>query len=104
MVEMMLRPVGHHVILAASGEEALGVLEQAGPFDLVITDVSMGSGMTGWDLAARIRERWPELPVVLASGWGAQINPEEARSRGVARVLAKPFRMAELRDAVDRLG
>jgi len=100
MIEMMLHPQGHQVIQAASGEEALKLLEASGPFDLVISDVSMGSGMTGWDLADRVHERWPGLVVALASGWGAQIDPEEAQRRGVAFVLAKPFRMANLRDLV----
>ncbi len=74
-----------------------------GPFDLVLSDVSMGSGMSGWDLAERVHERWPQIPVVIASGWGAQIDPEEARARGVAGVLAKPFRVGELRALVASL-
>jgi len=103
MVGRMLQPQGHEVTLAASGEEALSMMQLEGPFDLVLSDVSMGSGMSGWDLAERVHERWPQIPVVLASGWGAQIDPEEARARGVAGVLAKPFRVGELRALVASL-
>jgi CheY-like chemotaxis protein len=100
MIDLMLRPHGHDVRLAESAEAALQVLEIEPPFDVVISDVSMGPGMTGWELAERIRERWPGLPVVLASGWGAQIDPDQAAARGIAAVLAKPYRMSELRDLV----
>jgi PAS domain S-box-containing protein len=103
MVARMLKPEGHQVALAGSGEEALEVLERAGPFDLVLSDISMGTGMSGWELADRIRERWPGTAVVLASGWGAQIDPDEARAHGVASVLWKPFRTAELRRLVATL-
>jgi CheY-like chemotaxis protein len=100
MVALMLKPEGHHVSLAGSAEEALVVMEREGPFELVLSDISMGPGMSGWELADRIRERWPGTAVVLASGWGAQIDAEEARARGVAGVLWKPFRAAELRRLV----
>lgn len=103
MIDAMLRLQGHEVIQAASGEEALKLIEESGPFDLVISDVSMGSGMSGWDLADRVHERWPALKIALVSGWGAQIDQEEARRRGVAFVLAKPYGMADLRDLVTGL-
>jgi hypothetical protein len=44
------------------------------------------------------------VPIIVASGWGAQIAPEEATARGVAAVLAKPYRMAELRQVVASIG
>jgi PAS domain S-box-containing protein len=100
MIDAMLRLQGHEVIQAASAEEALQLIEESDPFDLVITDVSMGPGMSGWDLADRVHERWPALPLALVSGWGAQIDREEAQRRGVAFVLAKPYRMADLRNMV----
>jgi signal transduction histidine kinase/ActR/RegA family two-component response regulator len=100
MIDAMLRLQGHEVIQAASAEEALQLIEESDPFDLVITDVSMGPGMSGWDLADRVHERWPALPLALVSGWGAQIDRDEAQRRGVAFVLAKPYRMADLRNMV----
>ena len=103
MVALMLRSEGHDVSQAASAEDALAVMEREGPFDLLLTDISMGPGMNGWELADRVRERWPATAVVLASGWGAQIDPEEARARGVVAVLWKPFRAAELRRLVASL-
>jgi PAS domain S-box-containing protein len=97
----MLRRDGHQTAEACSGLEALQRL-RAESFDLVISDLSMGEGMNGWELAASLDEVAPGLPVVLATGWGAAIDEADARSRGISAVLAKPFRMAELRDAVAR--
>ena len=56
----------------------------------------MGPGMNGWELAAEVRQRWPAVRFVLATGWGAAIDPVEARSKGVQAVLAKPYLVAEL--------
>ena len=103
MIGHILELDGHATTLASSGEQALALMEQNGPFDLVLSDISMGPGMNGWDLAERIRDRWPQTPVVLASGWGAQIDLVEARARGATAILAKPFRVRELRNLVANL-
>jgi signal transduction histidine kinase/CheY-like chemotaxis protein len=103
MIARILEPDGHQLALASSGEEALEIMQREGPFDLVLTDISMGPGMSGWDLAERIHERWPDIPIVLSSGWGAQIDLDQARERGVADVIAKPFRLTALRDMVRRM-
>jgi PAS domain S-box-containing protein len=101
LVSIMLSSEGHDVTIAASAEEALELLERQ-TFDVVLSDVNMGEGMTGWELADRIRERWPDLPIVLVSGLGAQITEDEMRAHGVAAVLAKPYRAAEIRGLIAR--
>ena len=52
--------------------------------------------MNGWELAERVLQQRPGLPVILATGWGASIDLEEARSRGIVAVLSKPYRQADL--------
>jgi CheY-like chemotaxis protein len=94
-VVRLLRPIGHLVTTASSGEEALERLASQ-QFDLVLSDVGMGAGMNGWDLAERVRSDWPDVRFVLATGWGAGIDPAEARAKGVAAVLAKPYDFSEL--------
>jgi CheY-like chemotaxis protein len=103
MLAHMLGRQGHAVATATPGDEALDRLT-AEAFDLVITDVAMGTGMNGWDLAAAVRQRWPTTRVVLATGWGAAIDPVEAHTRGVAGVLHKPYRIDDLRRAIEALG
>ncbi|HEY3107529.1 MAG TPA: ATP-binding protein, partial [Chloroflexota bacterium] len=99
IVELMLAREGHRVEVVQSGESAVACLEQ-GEFDLVISDIGMGAGMNGWELAAIVRQRWPEVRFLLATGWGAAIDPDEARQRGVEAVIAKPYRLADLRKAI----
>jgi signal transduction histidine kinase len=95
LVGLMLEREGHAVTQAASGEEALEHLE-AGSFDLVISDVGMGAGINGWELGRQVRARFPGVRFALATGWGAQIDPAEARAIGVEAIIAKPYRAADL--------
>jgi PAS domain S-box-containing protein len=98
-VARLLRPYGHLVTTAASGEEAIERLGKQA-FDLVLSDVGMGSGMSGWELAERVRTGWPDIRFVLATGWGAGIDPLEARDKGVAAVLSKPYSLDELKSVL----
>lgn len=102
MLATMLRLEGFEAILAGSGEEALALLA-AEPVDLLITDVGMGPSMNGWELAQRARSDRPGLPVILATGWGATIDPESARERGICAILSKPYRRADLQAVLDRV-
>jgi PAS domain S-box-containing protein len=102
MAALLLGQQGHTVVTANSGEAALEALA-AGELDLVLSDVAMGAGMNGWELARRVRQGWPSVRFALATGWGAQIDPEEARAHGVAAVLAKPYRAGDLERVVSEM-
>ena len=95
LVSEILRGDGHAVTIAASGEEALERLT-AVSFDLVIVDLALGAGLSGWDVAAHVRAQQPGARVVLATGWGT-VDLEEARAAGIETVLPKPYQIAELR-------
>ncbi|MCK0209677.1 PAS domain S-box protein [Starkeya koreensis] len=91
----MLEDLECLVTEASSGEEALRILESGVAFDVVLTDQAM-PGMTGVQLAAAIAARWPDLPVILGTGY-AELPPD-ARA-GMMR-LGKPFSRDALRRAV----
>ncbi|HZH51540.1 MAG TPA: response regulator [Microvirga sp.] len=91
----MLEDLGHTVIEAPSGEAALGILGADASIDLVVTDHAM-PGMTGLELAERIRSTWPAMPILLASG-----HAELPDRTGLAIPrLTKPFRRDELENAI----
>lgn len=92
---LMLEDLGHRVIEAYGGGEALDVIDRGEPIDLVITDHSMPR-MTGSELANRLRERLPDLPVILATGYA------ELPAGGDNRLprLPKPFSQQQLQDAI----
>src|SRR5450631_2071820 len=100
-VVRMLKPSGHVVSVAGSGEEALEKLAEH-DFDVVVSDMGMGAGMNGWELAEAVRSRWPSIRFLLATGWGAALDPAEARTRGVEAVLSKPYHPTELLEALAR--
>jgi PAS domain S-box-containing protein len=100
MIADMLEPIGHRVATSTSAEAALARLAEE-RFDVVVTDVGMGSGMNGFELAALVRERWPRTRIVLATGWGSVIESEQADQHGVDAVVAKPYRLADLRRAIE---
>jgi signal transduction histidine kinase len=87
----MLQELGHRVLVAPSGASAFDVIRQDSQLDLVITDHAM-PGMTGMELAGRIRAVRPKLPIVLATGY-AQLPggppPEVPR-------IDKPYRLEDL--------
>ena len=60
----------------------------------------MGDGMNGWELVERGRALYPSTRWLLATGWGATIDPAEARARGIMAILAKPYRVMALRALV----
>jgi PAS domain S-box-containing protein len=91
----LLRPMGHVVTTAESAEQALERLD-VDAFDVIVSDLGMGAGMNGWELADQVRQRWPTTTFVLATGWGASIDAAEARVRGVDAVLAKPYLPSDL--------
>jgi ATP-dependent Lon protease len=100
MACLVLTQHGHRAVVAETCEQAVRYLE-ASPFELVISDLGLGSGKNGWDLAEVVRARWPSTRFVLVTGWGAAIDIAQARARGVDRVVAKPYRIADLRQLAD---
>ncbi|GJD93907.1 MHYT domain-containing protein [Methylobacterium iners] len=91
----MLDDLGHVVLEASSGEEALTFLRRGRKVDLIITDYAM-PGMTGLHLAEAIRAEWPRMPILLATGYAeVALDSHLALPR-----LNKPYQQADLADAV----
>ena len=87
-----LEEAGYKVTRAAGGEDALTMLDQADQ-DLLIADLGM-PGMSGLQLAAAARERWPALRVLIATGYADTTNSSIGDQQ--LPVLGKPFKAAEL--------
>ncbi|MBD0413912.1 hybrid sensor histidine kinase/response regulator [Oryzicola mucosus] len=92
---LMLEDLGHRVIEANSAGEALRLLEQGQVPDVMITDHAMPH-MTGAELARQVLERYPEMKVIIATGY-AELPGGEG---GDLRRLSKPFTQAQLNDAL----
>jgi CheY-like chemotaxis protein len=91
----MLEEMGHKVFEAYSGREALEILRRESSVDIVITDQAMPQ-MSGIELAEAVRAEWPDLPVVLATGYADL-------PAGIASTLPrlmKPFHERHLANAI----
>ena len=94
----LLEDLGHRVIEARSGPEALAVIRGGVRPDLVITDHAM-PGMTGVDLAVALRERDSELPILLATGYA---ELQEGQRIELPRI-SKPYTQQQLSSEIVRL-
>jgi DNA-binding NtrC family response regulator len=100
---LSLERLGYRVTGVHSAAEALAAFhEQPGQIDLVITDLTM-PGMNGTDLADALQEVRPELPIIMASGFGGLRTAHFARGPGRRAVLQKPFTAEVLARTVHQL-
>ena len=98
-VKETLQQVGHVVMTAASGEEALETLQDT-PFDVAILDLMLGGRIDGQRVLEAIRWRWPGMVVIMFTAHGTIDSAVEAIREGVDGYLLKPVRAAEVRRAV----
>jgi PAS domain S-box-containing protein len=99
VAEQMLSYMGHAVKVAENAADALALMERES-VDLVFSDIMMPGGMNGFELARTIRDRRPELPILLTTGYSEAAAGEGARE---FPMVAKPYRPAEVARAIERL-
>ncbi len=95
--DRVLTGKGYAVITAENGEEALHKLNEE-KYDIVYSDIRM-PGMSGLEVAEKIRARRPWTPVVIITGYGTDIAEERAKAAGVSRFLHKPLSPAMIEDS-----
>ncbi len=101
--ELVLARMGCDVTGFTSSTEALQAFMNApGAFDAVLTDQTM-PGYTGSELARRMIELRPDLPIAIATGFSDNLTEEQARAIGVCELLPKPLGIADLERAIRRL-
>ena len=102
MVEEALTEGGFESVIASSGEEAVGLLEENhGKYRVLITDINLTGQIDGWNVAKIARELNPDIQVIYVTGAAA----DQWASRGVPNsvLLNKPFAPAQVVTAVAQL-
>jgi PAS domain S-box-containing protein len=94
----MLDELGFESIIAHSAKEALERLSSEGRPKLVFTDVVMPGGISGIELAERVRRRFPELPILLTTGYSEEVGGTHGFP-----VLQKPYELESLASALQKL-
>ena len=97
LIAKVLTKAGYEVLQAADGMGALSLLERSN-VDLIISDILMPV-LNGYALVARLREKWPDMPVILTTGF---LSPDAAKSmmKGSVDFIPKPINAETLLDMV----
>lgn len=99
-VQRALMMDGHDVRTAEDGSDALDVLaDEEGAFDLLLTDIKMPM-MDGIALAKSAAEEWPDMTILMMTGFADQRERCDTLAAIVHDVVSKPFSLAEIRGAV----
>jgi DNA-binding NtrC family response regulator len=101
VLRRMLESDGYDVTERSRATHVLETLRKD-PFDVVILDKEM-PGLTGLDLLPVLRHEFPRLPVVFVTAFGGRQVAASAIRLGATSYLEKPFRLAQLRDAIEGL-
>jgi CheY-like chemotaxis protein len=91
------------VVEAPSAEQALLALEDGKEFDLLLSDIALGAGMRGTELAAKAQARAPGLAIVLMSGFSAELLEADRDAPLEWELLRKPCSREELAQAIARV-
>ena len=100
VVRTFLNTLGCSVTAAASGELALLALEPQACFDLLLTDIALGAGMRGTQLAALVQKQFPKTAVLLMSGFSSELLAADRESPPTWELLRKPYSRDELARAI----
>ncbi len=101
-VEKILKRKGHKVDAVTSVAAALKTLDAGNKYDLIIADLMMPQA-GGMELLSAVQENWPELPVLIITGFSSIASAVETTKLGAAGYLPKPFTPDELEKAVEAI-
>ena len=98
MLSPVLVAAGYKVTTAASGEDALALLDRGAKFDVVVTDTDMPGGMSGYALAKRLKAepRWAQMPVIAMAAHATEVVNHASAVSGIEIAIGKFDRVALL--------
>ena len=96
-----MEALGFSAAGAKNADQALEMLA-AQPFDVLFTDIVMPGSMNGVGLARRVKELYPEIPIILTSGNAGVLTSQGVDLPGI--LVEKPYRKADLSDALRQVG
>ena len=99
MVARVLETAGYTAVLASAGSEAVTAVRDVRP-DLLLLDLN-APGSQGWDVLDQIHKDYPDLPIVLITGW-PNLSAQAAQ-RGLGHLMEKPLDLPVLLDLIHNL-
>ena len=100
-VRTLLRDIlvfgGYRVVEASNGRSGIRCLEGQDIIDMVLTDLGMPE-MNGWEVARMTKQKVPQIPVILITGWGLNPDDKKIQESGIDRIIGKPFQVNDILD------
>ncbi|WP_294227163.1 two-component regulator propeller domain-containing protein [uncultured Shimia sp.] len=102
VITEMLASFGYSVLAAEDSFKALEILEKPADIDLMLTDIGLPGGMNGIQLADKVRQEHPTLPIVMMTGYQSEQENGEGFAAPAQNLIHKPFSKADLSTAIER--
>ncbi len=103
MTAEALQDEGFEVVEAFNGDEAVKLLDGPEHFDVLLTDVRMPGSLDGVEVALHARQRYPAIPIVVTSGYAADLVARLSVLDPSAVLIGKPYGIAKMVEALKRL-
>ena len=100
VVVRIMKIKGHHAVEAESGDAALDILQSDPVFDYVILDLSMPGKMTGDDTFTYLRKNYPDLKVIISSGFISKAQRNKYIEDGAEAILEKPYKTEQILELI----
>jgi CheY-like chemotaxis protein len=97
----VLERMNYQAQVASCGKEGLEMFGKD-RFDLVITDLGMPD-ISGWEVSKAVKQRRPDVPVVVITGWGVDPDPNKVKDSKVDLIITKPFQVGQLEKTIKEL-
>lgn len=91
-----VRDLGYRTEEASDGDEALKILESGMQVDILFSDLVMPGALNGYDLAAKVAQMYPQVRILLTSGYASDVITTRMGATGAHEILHKPYRQSEL--------
>ncbi|MEX0311802.1 MAG: ATP-binding protein, partial [Tateyamaria sp.] len=91
-----IRDLGYATVEAADGDTAYALLASGVHVDIVFSDLVMPGTLNGYDLAAKVRQTYPDIKILLTSGYASDVITDKMGGSAIYRILHKPYRQSEL--------
>ncbi|HJR78125.1 MAG TPA: sigma-54 dependent transcriptional regulator [Nitrospiraceae bacterium] len=101
LFELVLKPAGYDLALAGSGADAVRLIQEPSPFDLIITDLQLGP-VSGMEVLEAAKQHMPDVPVLIITGYGTVKSAVEAMQKGAYDYISKPVDNEELKIIISR--
>jgi len=99
----ILSEYNYQVFTASTGEEGLNILNKyKNDIDIILLDIMM-PGMGGKETLFKIKREYPDIPILLVTGFAADKVAQELLKKGAASILLKPYRQTQLLKAIDNI-